>query len=169
MKKVLLLVVGLGLLWTNAFAFDPAVDTPTLSKTLAVAPNTPVPFSETGIQSDFYHKYTFTLPESSFSISAVSLQFPRMSQISDFSAYLYKADDLTKIFEVTGDSLIEKKVDLLAGEYFLALTGTAAGLMGGSYTGLLAATNPVPLPGAALFLGAGVLGLIGLRRKNQNA
>ncbi|MDO4767141.1 MAG: VPLPA-CTERM sorting domain-containing protein [Pseudomonadota bacterium] len=169
MKKISLLAVCLVLFCTNAFAFDPNA-VPDLEKPLgAIALDKPIQFMELGIMEPFYHKYTLTLPASSFSVSAVSLQFPDISKIEDFSAYLYKKGGTTALFEVTGASLIEKKIDLEAGDYFLALTGKGIGTIGGSYTGLLAATKPVPLPGAALFLGAGFLGLVGLRRRNLNA
>lgn len=169
MKKISLLVVCLVLLCTNAFAFDPNAPATHTENLGAIALDMPLQFMQTGIMGSFYHKYTLTLPASSFSVSAVSLQFPDVSKIEDFSAYLYKQGGTTALFEVTGASLIEKKINLEAGDYFLALTGKGIGTIGGSYTGLLAAAKPVPLPGAALFLGAGFLGLIGLRRRNLNA
>ena len=167
MKKFLLLAACLVLFCTNAFAFDPTA-TPNYEKNFgAIALNTPTQFGKMDLMAgDFYHKYTFTLPESMFNISAITLQFPGVSSIENFTAYLYKKDSLEKIFEVTGASLT-KNTNLLAGDYFLALTGHTSGI--GGYTGILAGAKPVPLPGAALFLGAGFLGLIGLRRRNLHA
>lgn len=169
MKKISLLVACLVLLCTNAFAFDPNAPATHTENLGAIDLDKPLQFMQTGITGSFYHKYTLTLPASLFSVSAVSLQFPKISQIDNFTAYLYKEGGATALFEVTGASLIEKQINLQAGNYFLALTGEGRGTIGGSYTGLLAATKPVPLSGAALFLGAGFLGLIGLRRRNLNA
>lgn len=166
MKKFSLLAVCLTLFCTSAFAFDPAA-TPNYEKSFGIiAFNTPMQFGKMDLMAgDFYHKYTFTLPDSMFNISAITLQFPGVSSIENFTAYLYKKDSLEKIFEVTGASLT-KNANLLAGDYFLALTGRTSGI--GGYTGILAGAKPVPLPGAALFLGAGFLGLVGLRRRNLN-
>lgn len=169
MKRLLVLLAGFMLVCTNALAFDP-LDPPTLTKDLnPVILNTPIHIAESGILGDFYHKYTLTLPQAGFSMALVSLQFAPLTQINDFAGYFYNADSLDKIFEVTGPSLIHSEYNLAPGNYFLALTGTGLGtiLEGGMYDGLLIATNPVPLPGAAFLLGAGVLGLVGLRRRNR--
>lgn len=170
MKKISLLAVCLALFCTNAFAFDPTAPATHTEDLGAIALDGAVRFGRMNVMGEFYDKYTLKLPESVFSISAISLKFNGISEIKDFTAYVYNLNGLVKMFEVHGvQSLIENQTNLPAGDYLLAITGKGIGTIGGSYTGLLAATKPVPLPGAALFLGAGFLGLVGLRRRNLNA
>ncbi len=67
-------------------------------------------------------------------------------------------------------------IDLSAGSYLLAVTGTTSGHFGGFYTGNAILTGdatfavaPVPVPGAILLFGSGLLGLAGFARRHRRS
>jgi hypothetical protein len=59
-------------------------------------------------------------------------------------------------------------IELAAGVYQLIVTGTTSGLLGGNYTGN-AGLSPVPIPGAIVLFGSGLLGLVGFARRRTSA
>ncbi len=120
-----------------------------------------------GPQSDTYN---FTIPVLSNNAEAVaSVNFDLGTlgtyHISELSLGVYDSDD--NLLSGAGLSFTGT---LTPGSYHAIVSGTADGTLGGTYAIAMAANaapNSVPAPNAALLLGCGLVGLMGLNRRKK--
>lgn len=117
---------------------------------------------------EFTHNYTFTVgaPFSfglGLSNNEITLTNPYVSvvlyDLASYSAELWDAAGRI----ASGMSFVTNTLTAST-TYTLKIIGDPNGLVGGSYT-FGATVNPVPVPGAVLLFGSGLLGLVGLRRR----
>lgn len=171
MKKVLcVMVVGLMLVASNAFAANYYVGPLSIG----------VPYVSAIIshKGKFTDNFEFSLANSVLAAGATSIEIKighptnfTYLDITGFTATLYQGTVASRgqqvgVYTNTSDNISFYLNNLSIGSYFLEISGSGVGANGGNYYASLA-TAPVPLPGAALFLGAGLLGLVGLRRREQ--
>lgn len=176
MKKIALLTLGFLLVCNCAFAVaTPVALSPlptntdaTWSKGYGLLSNG-VEYLATVSQASgnlIDHKFIFELSGSDIYGSAQSFDFSfgvtKVSWIDNFTATLFNrdGDDLGSLSEIK--SLIIPS--LPAAEYYIAITGEVTGLTG-TYSFGISPVQPVPVPAAALLLGAGLLGIVGIRRR----
>ncbi|MBE1425978.1 hypothetical protein H4684_002637 [Desulfomicrobium macestii] len=178
MKKVALLTIGLLMVCNFAFAAIHPIDTTTGSNfDVGELVISDIYYGKGDIIGDhgteFTHIYNFSVStDFSFgfgmnnspniqTVPFINTTFDFLDLEDSYNANLYSSNG--------GDSIIGGKTfakDFLdAGSYYLKLIGTTSGTDGGSYNVSFAASNPVPVPAAALLLGAGLLGIVGIRRR----
>jgi hypothetical protein len=161
MKKVALLTIGLLMVCNCAFAVPYPFDD------LGVVGVEDIEFSKTYGPSttSFTDYYQFTIDKSDLTTGVAALNVLKRKNISILEFSFFTDQALTNgidPYEADGTSYFFK--DMPASTYYFTVAGKVKGTEGGSYYGMLSAT-PVPVPAAALLLGAGLLGIVGIRRK----
>lgn len=173
MKKVVLLTIGLLMVCNCAFA------TITPLGTLGSATT---PFSAFhAVYGDFTDYFSFNLTGASNVMTFASWIDAEIAtpmgtwkfniddlDITLYSNSLFSDKDKINPLSVSGtdNSLTYFFNSLLPGMYYFSVTGTVPQTFTGSYVGLASASQ-VPVPAAALLLGAGLLGIVGIRRKQS--
>lgn len=128
-----------------------------------------------GLFGSISETYNFTISASSFTLTSSTVQDLGYDQeaiqtISGFNLSIYNAaNTLLNSTAVSGDTLSFNNLD--AGSYYAIVSGTSAVPSGGAYTIQLDAEElaPVPVPAAVWLLGSGLIGLVGVARRKEQA
>ncbi|SFL75944.1 VPLPA-CTERM protein sorting domain-containing protein [Desulfomicrobium norvegicum] len=174
MKKVALLTIGLLMVCNFAFAAVnlnplPSSSEETWDKDYGILTNglEYVATVQQNIGNTINHIYNFELSGSDVYGSANPFNFSfgltEVSWIDGFSATLNYAEGGSVGSLTDTEKLIMSS--LPAAKYFIAITGTVTGDFGGTYAFGISPVQSVPVPAAALLLGAGLLGIVGIRRR----
>mgnify|MGYP003586375562 CR=1 FL=1 len=122
----------------------------------------------------FLDKYNFSISgtnnvqsySSSWTIESL-IEGYNLLAINNFSVSLFNTLNPNKeIFQDTStgpqDNIIEYAGTLASGSYYFLVSGVTSGLSGGAYS---LEVKAVPIPAVSILLGAGLLGIVGIRRR----
>lgn len=175
-------VASLGSVSAHAFTYVTVADNCIANNSLnatcamgALAPNTYYTndenFEDVGVNSNFVHTYTFSVPVSV--IGGAGLQQTIVRFFSDFKSYINPLD--LALFDSADNPIgtdygTDVSANLAAGDYKAVVTGTVVGTAGGDGQYKFTIATVVPIPSAVFLFGAGLVGLAAVaRRKGSNA
>jgi hypothetical protein len=131
--------------------------------------------NSTGSSVQTTDNWTFSVPAASASATVtgdqIDLQnFSFTGTVDSFTLYAVNGNTLTTVASGTPTNPFSSVIldaSVSAGNYELQVVSTLAAGSTGSYTGVLVAAAPVPLPGAAWLLMSAVAGLGSLKRRRD--
>ena len=91
-----------------------------------------------------------------------------VQNISGFNFSIYNSSNA--LMSSTGSGIDSNFFSLGAGSYYAVVSGIASGTEGGKYSvSLSTEPQPVPVPAAVWLLGSGLIGLVGVARRKEQA
>lgn len=165
MKRIALLTLGFLMVCNCAFATIP-------NDYIGAIDNGEKSFAGSHTSS-FIDYFSFDI-ESLSDVEALTASFelPALNYgITNLSFSLFKDDDYTikidpSLSGPSSNPLVYLFDEMTIGTYFFTVSGDVASGMKGVYAGSISASQ-VPVPAAALLLGAGLLGIVGVRRRQN--
>lgn len=124
----------------------------------------------TGAVSDTYNFSLSVLSDASGSATnhILNIGADVVQNIGNFNFSIY--DWNNALLSSTGSGIDSNLFSLGAGNYHAVVSGTASGTDGGKYSvSLYTEPQPVPVPAAVWLLGSGLIGLVGVARRKEQA
>ncbi len=124
------------------------------------------------VVGDFSHSYSFNLADAgSLLVKAdeYNCQCSMLDIVDETFSMTLKDTNGTTWTDIGGTSLVLSLTNLAAGNYFLSITGSGSGqFFSSNDVGLYeVSVSVVPIPGAILFFGSGLVGLGGVLRSKK--
>lgn len=147
------------------------------SNTLAGGANGGTPITGSPNAYGFYDDYEFSVAGGTADSLTATINLGGVYNISNLDARIYSVAGLTTLPQLgavageidgttSGEIVTIGSALLNPGTYVLEVQGNATGSLGGTYSGVLQLSSPVPLPATWMLLLSGVAG-IGLLRRGR--